>query len=151
MFGNFFGHFDVCHFLWKNCFDYFLGNYWKIWVTLNSNIWSHWRMPWHKKSRYNANSLESIPRRSLPNWHNKMEVPLLQVTLLLILTQTFSSLRKFLQKFKFRWTKNILENHVLFVGTFWLIKRFLLKPFWNLLFDVKILFDVCSWKYKSLT
>ena len=25
----------------KNCFGYFLGNFWKIWVTFNSNIWSH--------------------------------------------------------------------------------------------------------------
>ena len=38
-----FVYYVVCHFFKKNCFDFFLGNNWKIWITFNSNIWSHWR------------------------------------------------------------------------------------------------------------
>ena len=32
---------DVCHFLIKTYFSYFLSFNFKIWVTFNSNIWSH--------------------------------------------------------------------------------------------------------------
>ena len=38
---NFLGYFKVCHFCRNNCFGYFLGNYWKIWVTIYSSIRSH--------------------------------------------------------------------------------------------------------------
>ena len=41
IFGNFWDNFDVCHFLIKTYFGYFLSFNFKIWVTFNSNIWSH--------------------------------------------------------------------------------------------------------------
>ena len=43
IFANFFVYFEVCQFLRKYNLGFTLGNCWKIWVTFNSNIWSHWR------------------------------------------------------------------------------------------------------------
>ena len=36
------GYFEVCQFLRKDPLGFFLGYCWKIWVTYNSNVWSHW-------------------------------------------------------------------------------------------------------------
>ena len=40
--GNFLGHFQIWHFLSKNCWGEVLGNFWKNLVPFYSNIWSHW-------------------------------------------------------------------------------------------------------------
>ena len=36
-YGNIFGYFEKCHFLWKTCRDYCLGNFLKSWATFTGS------------------------------------------------------------------------------------------------------------------